>query len=127
MMTMRNSKPAAALGGPTTPAEKSWIPILVDWKKSGLGPREFCRRRRLRESAFWFWKNEIPDRQRRRREERQAGSSNRALRILPVRVVREPAFRVPIEVLAGGRTLRIPGDFDQAVLRKVLGVLESRP
>jgi len=65
-MTILKPKAAVPPDGPTAP-EKSWIPILADWKKSGLGPREFCRRRRLRESAFWFWKREIPDRDRRDR------------------------------------------------------------
>jgi hypothetical protein len=125
-MTMPRSKHAAAPGGPTA-AEKSWIPILAQWKKSNLGPREFCRKRRLRESAFWFWKREIPDRERRRRELRQVKPAASALRILPVRVVREPASRAPLEVLTGGRTVRIPGDFDPGVLRKVLDVLEGRP
>jgi hypothetical protein len=105
----------------------SWISILADWKKSGLGPREFCRRRRLRESAFWFWKREIPDRDRRRRERKNKGPGQPALRILPVRLVQEPASRVPLEILSGGRTLRISGDFDPTVLRKVLSVLEGRP
>ncbi len=125
-MTMPKPKLAAGPGAPTA-AEKSWIPILADWKKSGLGPREFCRRRRLRESAFWHWKQEIPERERRRQERRQIGSPRPALRILPVRVVQSPAFRVPLEVLVGDRTLRISGDFDAGVRRQVLGILEGRP
>jgi len=125
-MTIPKPKPAAGSDAPTA-AEKSWIPILADWKKSGLGPREFCRRRRLRESAFWHWKQEIPERERRRQDRRQGGSSTQALRILPVRVVQSPASRVPLEILVGDRTLRIPGDFDSGVLRKVLEVLEGHP
>lgn len=125
-MTTRPPKPAAPPGGPTA-AERSWIPVLADWKKSGLGVREFCRRRQIRESAFWFWKREIPDRERRRREIRQAKPAKPILRFLPVRVVKDPVSRVPLEILAGGRTLRILGDFDPGVLRRVLGVLEGRP
>jgi len=124
-MTMPKPKPAAAPGAPTA-AEKAWIPILAQWKKSGLGVREFCRKRRLRESAFWFWKKELPDRERRRLEKRQPKPGGPALRILPVRVVRTPTSRVPLEILIGDRTLRIPGDFDAGILRKVLGVLEGR-
>jgi hypothetical protein len=125
-MAILKSKAAVPPGGATAP-EKSWIPILADWKKSGLGPREFCRRRRLRESAFWFWKREIPDRDRRRRERKTKGPGTPALRILPVHLVKEPVSRLPLEILSGGRTVRIPGDFDPGVLRKVLGVLEGRP
>jgi len=123
-MTIPNPNAAATAGGPTA-AEMSWIPILADWKKSGLGPREFCRRRRLRESAFWFWKREIPDRGRRRRRRKTQGPGKPTLRILPVRLVKEPVSRVPLEILSGGRTLRISGDFDPGVLRKVLFVLEG--
>src|SRR5436190_15470226 len=122
MMTMPKSKLASQSGGPTQ-TERSWIPILADWKKSGLGIREFCRRRRIRESAFWFWKKELPDRERRRRERRGA-SAKASFRILPVRVVEKSPPVVPLEVLSGGRTLRIRGDFDPALLRKVLSVLE---
>jgi hypothetical protein len=60
-MTIPNPKSAAMAGG-TTAAEKSRIPILADGKKSCQGVRELCRRRRLRESAFWFRKEEVPDR-----------------------------------------------------------------
>lgn len=125
-MTTPKPKPAAGPDAPTA-AEKSWVPILADWKKSGLGPREFCRRHRLRESAFWYWKQEIPERECRRQERRQAGSPKPALRILPVRVVKDPVSRVPLEILSGCHTIRIPGDFDPAILRKVLGALEGHP
>ena len=124
MMTMTKSKLAFQPGGPTQ-TERSWIPILADWKKSGLGIREFCRRRRVRESAFWFWKKELPERLRRRQEHRRAAPAKPSFRILPVRVVEKSPPVVPLEVLSGGRTLRIPGDFDPALLRKVLAVLEG--
>jgi len=54
-MTVPQATPDARPSVPT-PTEQSWIPLLADWKKTALGGREFCRRRRLRESAFWFWK-----------------------------------------------------------------------
>jgi hypothetical protein len=44
MTTGPKPGPAAKPGGPTA-AGKSWIPILAQWKKSGLGVRQFCRRR----------------------------------------------------------------------------------
>jgi hypothetical protein len=124
MMTMPRPKPAVAPGGRTA-AEKTWTPILADWKRSGLGVREFCRKRRVRESAFWFWKNELPERLRRRQERRRAAPAKPSFRILPVRVVETSPPVVPLEVLSAGRTLRIPGDFDPALLRKVLAVLEG--
>jgi hypothetical protein len=102
-MTMPRRKPAAPSGGPTA-AEKTWTPILADWKKSGLGVSEFCRKRRVRESAFWFWRKELPDRLRLRRERRGA-ATKASFRILPVRVVEKSPPVVPLEILSGGRTL----------------------
>jgi hypothetical protein len=32
---------------------------------------------------------------------------------------------MPLEILSGGRALRIPGDFDPVLLRKFLSVLEG--
>jgi hypothetical protein len=69
-------------------------------------------------AAFRFWKRELPDRERRRRERRGAAPAEPSFRILPVRVVEKSASVQPLEVLSGGRTLRIPGDFDPALLRK---------
>lgn len=56
-MAILKRKPAVTAGVPTA-AEKSWIPILADWKKGGLGGREFCR--------HLLWANAVGFRRRRR-------------------------------------------------------------
>jgi hypothetical protein len=43
-------KPVASLGGPTA-AEKTWIPILADWKNSGLGNGAFYRQTLLQRES----------------------------------------------------------------------------
>jgi len=67
------AKPKATLSihGPTVP-ERQWIKILEDWRLSGVQGSQFCRRRRNSYGAFHFWKKELPDRERRRRERRGA-------------------------------------------------------
>jgi hypothetical protein len=112
-----------SIHGPTVP-ERQWIKIMADWRRCGVQGSQFCRRRRLAYSAFRFWKKELPDRERRRRERRGA-PEKASFRIIPVRVVEKSPPVVPLEVLSGGRTLRIPGDFDPTLLRKVLSVLEG--
>ena len=42
--------------------EAFWRRIMAEFRKSGLTVREFCRRRKLHESAFYFWRRTIQDR-----------------------------------------------------------------
>src|SRR5690349_4641843 len=87
--------------------EKKWTKILADWKKIGQTAAAYCRERHLSESMFWFWKREIPRRQRSSAHPKRAGSA--AIRLVPVRVVREATPKsMPIElVLATGGTVRL--------------------
>ena len=39
--------------------EARWRRIIRDQGRSGLGVREFCRKSKLRESAFYFWRREL--------------------------------------------------------------------
>jgi hypothetical protein len=42
--------------------EAFWRQSLVKFRKSGLSVREFCRREKLHESAFYFWRRTIKQR-----------------------------------------------------------------
>lgn len=129
-----STKPKRALSihGPT-PAEKKWIRWLERWRGSALDGSAFCRQRGLPLSSFRFWKKEIPMRERRRQAKRAESEASRAarkaMRLVPVRVVRpEPILPAPgpMEiVLRGGRSLRIGGDFDSALLEKLVTALEA--
>jgi hypothetical protein len=125
-MPTTKSKPTrrSAVYGPTA-LERRWAEILKDWRRAGKTVREFCRQRGLRDSTFWFWKREIPDRGRRRRA--KAYSQSSPVKFVPVRVVEKAGAPLPLEVMAGRRAVRIAGDFDPAVLRKLLAVLEESP
>ena len=39
--------------------ESEWIGILEEWKQSGLGRGEYCKRHKLRLSTFDYWKRKI--------------------------------------------------------------------
>ena len=110
------------------PAERKCRPIVEDWRQSGQEASAFCRGRGLPLSAFKYWKKELPLRdQRRKSMTPDPKAKHKAIRMLPVRIV-EPLSNaaLPIEVVArDGRVLRVAGDFDPAVLRKLLAALEE--
>ncbi len=128
-------------GGPQvhdpTPRELEWRDTMRRWRESGVSGRAFCRRERLAESLFYYWKREIarrdlglppesgngkPKAKRGRRVAKGAG------RFVPLEVCRVELGSVALElVLAGGRRVRVGGDFSAAVLRKLIEVLEPAP
>ena len=117
-----------SIHGPTIP-ERKWIRLLREWQRSELQGSEWCRHRGLKESAFRFWKKEIPNRARRRMEKARSGNSPK-VRLLRARVVEitKPTVFTPLDILLGPvRGVRISGDFDPALLRKVVQALEAAP
>ena len=54
--------------------ESRWRGLGKEHVGSGLGVREFCRRRKITESAFYFWRREL---ERRGLERNGTHSSNR--------------------------------------------------
>ena len=87
---------------------------------SGLSIRDFCRGRGLHESAFYFWRRELT--QRDRRQPSRAASTQ--LAFVPVRVIAS----VPLEVvLRSGQVVRVGPGFEATHLRAVVDALEGRP
>ena len=117
--------------------QRYWEEVLGRFGQGGQTVRAFCRAEGLRESAFYFWRQELA-----RRARRAAAKSPRATAsevsprrdagpaFLPVQVV-EPgvpeADRGVEIVLARGCTVRVPLGFDRQTLADVLSVLEVRP
>ena len=95
--------------------ERQWRRWLREWQASGRSVRDFCWRRRLRESSFYAWRREL-----RRRDAETAV-------FVPVRVVpddAEPKSTLEV-VLATGRRVRVAPGFDAGMLRQVLAILEE--
>ena len=84
---------------------------------SGLSRREYCRRHHLSYSALTYWVRKL--------RPASPRASLPALVEVPVPLVQGagPAFRLH---LGQGRLLEIETDFDEAGLRRLLGVLERR-
>jgi transposase-like protein len=105
-------------------AEKArfWQSAIREAARSGVSVREFCRRRKLHESQFYWWQRRLSLTRRppTGRNQRSAGPASFAL------VSHEAgASDAGIElVLAGGRRLRIARGVDAATLRAVLAAVE---
>lgn len=99
-----------------------WRSAIREAAQSGVSVREFCRRRKLHESQFYWWQRRLSVRRQapKRGKPRGAGPASFAL------VSDEPAANdAGIElVLAGGRRLRIARGVDEGTLRAVLAAVE---
>jgi hypothetical protein len=106
-------------------AEKAryWQRTISEAARSGMSIREFCRRRRLRESQFYWWQRKLKAGREARGLRRPSADRNPASFAL----VSEEAGATDtgIELLLGdGRKLRIRHGVDEATLRSVLAALE---
>lgn len=127
------------IAGRDSRKESAWRRRLERHAESGQSVRSWCRRHRVTETAFYWWRRELV-----RRDAEQAGSAQRgaespAASFVPVHVTTEPARGgdlldrdlngggAPIEiVLADGRCVRLAGPVNGQTLAEVLDVLERR-
>jgi hypothetical protein len=113
------------MGSGKRDAEKAryWQQRLGEAARSGTSIREYCRRRRLKESQFYWWQPRL----RRGRQEGSAVASGANGQTASFALVSEEggAADAGIElVLTGGRRLRIAKGVDEETLRIVLTALE---
>lgn len=115
-----------------TDKERFWRARVVQWRRSGLPVRKFCRREGLSEPLFYSWRRELA---RREMSASLAGEVTRqepakATPFVPVRIVAPPpvsqATAIEI-VLSRGRRVRVRPGFDRDTLQAVLDLLEQRP
>jgi transposase-like protein len=107
--------------------ETQWRRIIRQHTRSGLTVRDFCRKSKLRETAFYYWRREIQRRGSGRPEEQE---QRQHPTFLPVRLAQETrtAERGGVEIaLPGGVRVHIAAPVDRRALADVLAVLEGRP
>lgn len=115
--------------------ERFWRRILRQWRRSGLGVRQFCAQHDLAEPSFYAWRRIVAERDQesaRVRAESKGDSVPLATTIsddtpvfVPLRVIdatTQAAFEV---VLERGRVVRVLRGFDADTLRQLLAVLEE--
>jgi transposase-like protein len=92
--------------------ERRWRALIARQVSSGQSVRAFCRGEGLAESAFYFWRRELRQRE---------GQARPAL--LPLSLVAESP-RAPLELeLPGGAVLRIGAEAPRELLAQLLGAL----
>ena len=116
--------------------ETQWRRIVGQHGRSGLSVREFCRRDKLRETAFYFWRRELQRRQA-EQEQRHPDDSPGVPAFVAVRLAASKAERVEehgspsgvgcIEIeLPCGRRVHVAAPVDRQALADVLAVLEGQ-
>ena len=102
---------------------RHWQAVIRDAARSGMSTRAFCRRRKLKESQFYWWQRRL--RERRPPVSTPRGSGNGAASF--ALVSDEPgAADAGIELVLGdGRRLRIGRGVDEATLRSVLAAVQG--
>ncbi len=107
--------------------ELFWRRMIRGQAESGLSIRSWCRRRRLAEPTFYWWRKELSRRDAAGRGPGGAGPGGGRM-FVPVHVVEESpgAGAGAIEiVLSGQRRIRVTGRVDRQTLTDVLAIVTA--
>jgi transposase-like protein len=107
---------------PDPKREQLWRRHLQRQQSSGLTARDYCACHDLHESAFYFWRRTIAERDR-------ASQAKQPPAFVPVTAVETaPPADAPIDVrLRGGQRLRVRAGCDRRLLADLVALLEGRP
>lgn len=108
---------------------RRWTEWVSKWNGSGLSQAAFCREHGLNGNTFNYWKLRIlkqsPGTKRSRRVPgAKFAADSGEVKFAPVRVVSAPACAYEVS-LRSGHTIRIASNFDEASLRRLIGVLDG--
>lgn len=104
--------------------EAFWRRTLAAFGTSGLSVREFCRREKLAETAFYFWRRTLHERGPQPRSSRQRRRA-RPPAFVPLVLSNVPAPAGITLDLRGGRTLRLSESFPVDRLASLVLALEA--
>ena len=108
--------------------ERRWREIIQRQAAGGMSIRAFCRRGKIRESAFYYWRAELRRRDKQARPALVDAGAPAASTFVPVVVsgpVGHDAAGIEI-VLPDGAMVRVPaGSVDRAALAEVLAALRQ--
>lgn len=85
--------------------QNEWKKRLNDWQGSGLSQAEYCRRHKINEKSFYYWK---------RRIKKLAGEEGH---FIPVASTSE------LEIIVGKAIIRVPRDYDAVELKRLVAAL----
>lgn len=99
-----------------TGSREVWAKRVAEWRSSGLTAAEYARRHKLGEASlkWWSWK--------------LGAARKKAAAMSPLTFVEMTAAvkREAIELVVGAFQIRVPAEFDENALGRVLDVLERR-
>jgi hypothetical protein len=97
-----------------------WRQVLRQWRASGLNVRDFCARREIPESQFWWWRRRLGD-------PAESASVKVEPAFVPVTLVEPAAASAAIDIrLASGHRLRVRAGCDRQLLAEVVALLEGQ-
>jgi transposase-like protein len=102
--------------------ERFWRGTLSAWRSSGQSVREFCERRDLTETAFYFWRKEL---QRRDGERHGRSPSPTSPAFVPVTVLATLTHAVEVRC-PSGHVVTLPS-CEVSLLRELFAALTPEP
>ena len=107
-----------------TERARYWADQLAAWKRSGLSQVEFCRRENINGGTFAWWKRQLrkaggKPAKRRGRPRKRSG------RFVEVRLAEASTVQGYEVLLARGRSIRVPPQFDPQTLSRLIAAVES--
>jgi transposase-like protein len=101
-----------------------WQVTIREGARSRLSIREFCRRRKLNVSQFYWWQRRLKESRQQRKTRKPTTASEQASFVLVSK--NEESLAAGIELVLGdGRRLRISRGVDEETLRAVLAAMEN--
>ena len=123
------TKAGTRRGARDSKKEAFWRQVIEGRAGSGLSVRAWCRRHRVRETSFYWWRRALARRDAEAR--RPVSPRGGEARLVPVRVaaqdlilLKKPSCCLEI-VLPGARSIRVLGPVNRQTLADVLEVLVS--
>jgi transposase len=112
-----------------------WAKRVERWKDSGLTAKEFAAELDVSASSLTFWKWKLgrlahgeplkPRKRRKPRAEGDAHTSPKFLQLVPTTAARDVSGSFEV-VFVSGVVVRVPHDFDDSALTRLVGVLGGR-
>ena len=105
--------------------ESRWRDLVRRQAESGLSVRAFCQQEGVSENSPYFWRRELPKRERSNTQLARRKTQATHRDFIPVHVHGGPSVRMEL-VHPLGYQIRIDGGLDPVLLRQLLDVLEQR-
>ena len=97
-----------------TGSREVWAERVARWKASGLSAEEFARKHKVGEASLKWWKWKL------------GSTSKKEMSPLTFVEMTAAVRGEVLEVVVGDVVVRVPSDFDEAALTRLLDVIERQ-